>query len=99
MQVSRRKGHQQYLYLLKAKKKILHYYEPPKRGRKMLGGYIREHSKKDSNLQNQNNSSKMKEGKLLLQYLYATDDFPDNNLADSIEKASKEFRESFKLRD
>ncbi len=35
----------------------------------------------------------------LLNYINYSDDFPDNELADNIEKASKEFRKNFKIGD
>lgn len=38
------------------------------------------------------------DAELLADYLERSGDFPDNELADSIEKASREFRQNFKLR-
>jgi hypothetical protein len=40
-----------------------------------------------------------KTAKKLLDYLNNSKDFPDHELANDIEKASKEFRKNFKLRD
>jgi hypothetical protein len=42
-------------------------------------------------------SANRSDAELLADYLETSGDFPDNELADSIENASREFRQNFKL--
>lgn len=88
----RRKVQQQYSFN-HSKRPSLHYYGYKKE--RKIGKYIKKH---DKNFDIQKNNNAKVKGKLLLQYLSTTDDFPDYELSEKVKIASKEFRKNFKLR-
>lgn len=87
----RRLAKQRYLYITDTTPGHAQYFREKKLPRKL---YFKGHAKKYRETHSGNN---LRTAELLLNYLEGSNDFPDNELAENLERARSEFRKEFKI--